>query len=589
MATEHIKRRLGAILAADAAGYSRLMAADEHATVAALDAARAVFRAKIESNQGRVIDMAGDSILALFETATGAVDAAIAIQDALETLAAGIAEDRQMRFRIGIHLGDVIEKADGTIYGDGVNIAARIQAIADPGGVGLSEDVHRQVRDRMKVAFADLGEQTFKNIARPIRTFAVGPRGAGAAKPAEPQSGPPRLSIVVLPFANLGGDAEQDYFVDGVTETLTTDLSRIAGSFVIGRNTAFTYKGKAVDLKQVGRELGVRYALEGSVQRGGNRMRINVQLIETETGQHLWAERFDKPVADLFDMQDEVVARLANQLGAQLVAAEARRAERAPKPDSLDLYFQGWAWVNKGLTPEYLMKARGFFERALALDPGSVENLAGIAGVDGMLGTAFMADDRDSRIQSAEAALTRILSQTPNHAWAHGMLGTVMIYTKRAVKGVAACERALALDPNLVNARAHIGIACHFAGRPAETEGHVREALRLSPRDTRAYMWMGMAGSAKHALREYPEAIDWYRRGLEANRNSPIYHFLLGATLANSGRRDEASEAVRAGLVLDPGFTIRRFLRGAPSDNAAFLEHRGRQIEGLRKAGVPEG
>ena len=233
-------------------------------------------------------------------------------------------------------------------------------------------------RSRLDLAVSDLGEQKLKNIAEPVRAYSLEVGKPAQAKPAA-ASTPPRLSIVVLPFANMGGDPEQEYFVDGVTESLTTDLSRICGSLVIARNTAFTYKGKAVDLKQIGRELGVRYVLEGTVQRGGNRMRVNVQLIDAETGNHLWAERFDKPLADLFDMQDEIVARLANQLGTQLVAAEARRAERSPHPDSMDLYFQGMACANRGSTPEYMAQARGFFERALALDPGNIEALVGTA------------------------------------------------------------------------------------------------------------------------------------------------------------------------------------------------------------------
>ena len=315
-----------------------------------------------------------------------AVRCAIEVQNGMVERNAGLPPERRIEFRVGIHLGDVVEESDGDLMGDGVNIAARLEGIADPGGICLSEDAYRQVRDRLKEGFTDLGEKELKNIARPVRVYAVktGSAGpcAGAAASAPDKAGPPRLSIVVLPFANLGGDPEQEYFVDGVTESLTTDLSRISGSFVIGRNTAFTYKGKHVDLKQIGRELNVRYVLEGSVQRSGNRLRVNVQLIDAETGAHLWAERFDKPVADLFDMQDEIVARLANQLGTQLIAAEARRAEQAPHPDSMDLYFQGMACLNKGLTPEHMTQARGFFERALARDPGNVEALVGTAFVD---------------------------------------------------------------------------------------------------------------------------------------------------------------------------------------------------------------
>ena len=282
------------------------------------------------------------------------------------------------------------------ILGDGVNIAARLEGICEPGGVLISGTAYDHVRGKIDADFVDLGEKALKNIARPVRVYRgrdrLGKRRARAVRRRAERQGPPRLSIVVLPFANIGGDAEQEHFVDGVTESLTTDLSRIRGSFVIGRNTAFTYKGKAVDLKQIGRELNVRYVLEGSVQRGGNRMRVNVQLIDAETGNHLWAERFDKPLADLFDMQDEIVARLAGALNAQLVAAEARRAEQAPNPDSMDLYFQGLAWLNKGLTPDNVAQARSFFDRALSADPDNVDALIRIGARGRARGRKFLCD-----------------------------------------------------------------------------------------------------------------------------------------------------------------------------------------------------
>ena len=279
---------------------------------------------------------------------------------------AGVRPDKRIEFRIGIHLGDVVEESDGDLMGDGVNIAARLEGIANPGAICLSEDAYRQVKGRLDLAVTDLGQTQLKNIAEPIRvySFEVGQpaRAKSAPLTAAQKSAAPRLSIVVMPFANIGGGPKQEPFVDGVTESLTTDLSRIRGAVVIARNTAFAYKGGRVDVTMVGRELNVRYVLEGSVQRGGKRMRVNVQLIDAETGNHLWAERFDKPLADLFDMQDEIVARLAGALNAQLVVAEARRAEQTPNPDSMDLYFQGLAWLNKGLTPDNLSQARSFME-----------------------------------------------------------------------------------------------------------------------------------------------------------------------------------------------------------------------------------
>jgi TolB-like protein len=485
----------------------------------------------------------------------------------------------------------VVEESDGDLMGDGVNIAARLEGIAKPGGICLSDDAYRQVRDRLKETFIDLGEQALKNIARPVRVYAVRTGAEGATpthSPAPERSAPPRLSIVVLPFAALGGDASQDYFADGVTESLTTDLSCIAGSFVIGCNTAFTYKGRAVDLKQIGRELNVCYVLEGSVQRSGNRLRVNVQLIDAESGTHLWADRFEKPAADLFDMQDEIVARLANALNAQLITAEARRAERAPNPDSMDLYFQGMVWANKGSTPEYLTQAHGFFERALALDPCNVEALVGLAAADVRIGGSFMTDDRSARFVEAETALTKALTLAPEHAPAHFWMGVTYAQTNRAALGIAECERALALDRNLAGAHTAIGLAKITDGRPEQTEAHVADALRLSPRDNRGHVWMSFAGVAKFHLGKDDEALACFRRAIEMNRNNPAAHFYVAAIMALHNRLDEARFAVKAGLAFNPTFTISRFRAGAGSDNPTYLAQRERACDGLRMAGVPE-
>jgi len=399
---------------------------------------------------------------------------------------------------------------------------------------------------------------------------------------------PPRLSIVVLPFTNLSGDPEQDYFVDGVTESLTTDLS-CTGLFVIACNSAFSYKGKAIDARQIGRELNVRYMLEGSVQRSGKRLRVNVQLVDAESGHHLWAERFDKPVADLFDMQDEIVSRLANTLDAQLIVAEARRAERSLNPDVMDLYFQGMASLLKGEIPEHLIQARRFFERALVINPRSIGALVGMALADLIMGGALLTDDRATLFSAAETNAIKVLSSAPDHPVAHLVLGSVYISTRRAAQGIAECEQALALDRNLAIAHANIGMAKLYMGRAAETEAHVQEALRLSPRDTFAFSWMTVVGAAKIYLGAYAEAVGWLRRSIEANRNSPIAHFWLAVALGLHGAVGEARTAAKAGLVLDPDFTIRRFRDGAPSDNPTFLANRERVYEGLRMAGVPEG
>jgi TolB-like protein/class 3 adenylate cyclase len=582
-----VGRRLAAIVAADVAGYSRLMGLDEVGTAHALREHRKVTDALVAKHGGRLVKSTGDGMLLEFPSVVDAVECAVAVQAVMAQRNEGVPQDGRMLFRVGVNLGDILIEGDD-ILGDGVNVAARLEGIAEPGGICISSSTYEQVRGKVPVEFIDIGEQMLKNIARPIRVYKVG-LSANAHPAASLPASAPRLSIVVLPFANIGGDPEQEYFVDGVTESLTTDLSRISGAFVIARNTAFTFKGKAVDVKKLGRELNVRYVLEGSVPRGSNRIRVNVQLIDTETGNHLWAERFDKPVADLFDMQDEIVWRLSNTLNAQLIAVEARRAERAPHPDAIDLCFQGAAWFNIGRTPENMAQARGFYERALALEPGNVEALVGTALVDFGIGTNLLLDDRIERLTAAEAAVTKALSLAPNHPMAHCVLGLVKIFTNRAAQGIAECERALTLDRNLAVAHGSIGIAKFYLGRGGETEAHMEHALRLSPRDTLVYIWTMFVGLAKLWQGADAEAIVWLRRSLEANRNHPGAHFNLAAALALVGELDEAQATVQAGLALNPSFTIRRHRTNTPSNHPAYLAGRERVYEALRLAGVPEG
>jgi TolB-like protein/class 3 adenylate cyclase/tetratricopeptide (TPR) repeat protein len=588
-----VERRLSAILAADVAGYSRLMHIDEEATHGKLTALLTdVVAPAIGEHGGRIVKNTGDGFLAEFPSAVEAVRAAVQFQTRIKELTTGDADDRRIAFRVGVNIGDVIVEPHD-IFGDGVNIAARLESIAEPGGICISSSAFDHVRGKVGVEFADMGERNLKNIDRPVRVYAVVREEhspATSAGPARPRAySAPRLSIVVLPFANVSGDPEQDYFVDGVTESLTTDLSRIGGMAVIARNSAFSYKGKAIDVRQVARELNVRYVLEGSVQRGGNRLRVNVQLIDAESGRHLWAERFEKPVAGLFDMQDEIVSRLVHPLGAQLIVAEARRGERSLHPDATDLNFQGLACMYKGATAEHLTQARGFFARALAIDPRSVGALVNMAIVDLTIGASLLADDLTACFLAAETNAIKALSLAPDHALAHRVLGGIYIFTNRAAQGIAECERALALDRNLANAHGAIGIAKYFIGRAAETEGHVLEALRLSPRDIFAHRWMMFAGAAKFWHGDYAEAVAWLRRSIESNRNFPLAHFHLAAALALLGSLDEARAAANAGLTLDPGFTIRRYRANAFSDNLNYLAARERSYEGMRMAGVPEG
>jgi TolB-like protein/Tfp pilus assembly protein PilF len=540
---------------------------------------------------------------------------------------AEVTPDKRIEFRIGIHLGDVVEETDGDLMGDGVNIAARLQGVANPGGICISDDAYRQVKSRLDLMVTDLGPVPLKNIAEPMRAYSleIGSKFAPFADQAKPAPKRHRsftwlaaavaallfvaaasgwyllngrapksaeaahLSIVVLPFANLSSDPSQDYFADGITENLTTELSRLSGSFVIARNTAFTFKGKSIDAKEIGKELGVRYLLEGSVQRDQNQVRVNAQLIDAESGGHLWAERFDKPLSSLFIMQDDIVASLASQLGVELVTDEAHRAERTPTPDSTDLYFQGMAWYNKGRNPPDIDRARGFFERALALDPNNLDAVVGEATADYQVAISYSVDDKAERLKSIEANLNRVLSQSPNSAGAHYLTGRILAQTNRQAQAIEELNRALTLNPNLAAAHALIGLAKLYDGHPEETESHVQAALHASPRDTDANVWVAYVALAKLYLGAYEDAVNLYRRSIELNRNYATARFNYVAALVELGRLDEAKTEVKAALALNPKFTLRRYRDGAQSDDPLYLTRRERIIEDMRKAGVPEG
>jgi TolB-like protein/class 3 adenylate cyclase/Tfp pilus assembly protein PilF len=586
-------RKLAAILVTDIVGYSRLAGADEDRILARLRTLRSdLIEPTISVHRGRVVKGTGDGFIVEFRSVVDAVRCAIELQHGLMERNAGLPPERRIEFRVGIHLGDVVEESDGDLMGDGVNIAARLEGIAKPGAICLSEDAYRQVKGRLDLIVSDLGQTELKNIAEPIRVYSLEVGSAAQASPASnpapaEKPAPPRLSIVVLPFTSLGVDLEHEMFVDGVTESLTTDLSRFNNSVVVSRNTAFTYKGKPVDAKQIGRDLNVRYVLEGSIQRGGSRMRINVQLIDAITGNHLWADRFDKPMADLFDMQDEIVSQLANQLRPELLAAEAKRAETVADPDSVDLYFQGIQWFSKG-GPDNIERARGYFERAVALDPTNIDALVGAARADVLVGAIYTTEHRAERLADAEALLIKGISIAPRNYWAHMWLGFVQIQTNRASRALGELEQALSLNRNLGAAHAWMGQAKITMGRAEEAEAHVDQAFRLSPTDAVAFMWTHVRGLAKLHLGADDEAVAFFRRSVDASRNYPLSHFYMAAALAHLGRLDEARAEVKAGAALAPNYSIARFLSMAESDNPTYLKQRERILEGLRKAGVPE-
>jgi TolB-like protein/class 3 adenylate cyclase/Tfp pilus assembly protein PilF len=591
-------RRLAAILAADVAGYSRLMGADEEGTHERLKAhRRELIDRKIAEHSGRTVKTTGDGMLLEFPSVVDAMRCA-EVQRAMIDREGGMPEDRRIRFRIGINLGDVIVE-DDDIFGDGVNVAARLEALSDPGGLCISRMVWDQVRDKLAYPFEDLGEQSVKNIARPVRVYAMradavaslpqvattarsisGPQGIAAriaglvgggiagwrawpivnpsSSPpvantigddkAVTLSKPPRLSIVVLPFANLSNDPEQEYFADGITEDLTTDLSRISGSFVIARNTAFTYKGKAVDAKQIGRELGVRYVLEGSVRRSGSQVRVNAQLVDAETGAHLWAERFDRDNANLLRIQDDITQRIASELRAELVEAESQRAmrERPNNPDAIDLAMQARALLNKPLSPEQNAQIRRLCERALAIDPENLDALVALAasylvGVHDLLVT----DDYEWT-RRAKDAVTRALAIDARNARAFQIKSRILAYnTELDYRGqideaIDAAETAIALDPNLAGAYGWLARLHAKAGHPERTAALVQQAMRLSPRDPNTANWLYQIGTSQLQMGRYDEAIVTLRKSVGGNPNLAISWANLTAAYLGAGRESEA-------------------------------------------------
>ncbi len=590
MAIERPNRRLTTILAADAAGYSRLVGADEEGTLGRLRAIRKdLIDPLIAAHRGRIVKTTGDGLLVEFASVVDAVRSAVEMQRAMADGNAGLAPDKRIEFRIGINLGDVVVEDDGDLMGEGVNVAARLEGIAEPGGICLSSAAYDQVRGKIDIGVQDRGEQRLKNIAEPVRVFAFSP--AQPAVAALHTAVAPRLSIVVLPFVNLSADSGQDYFVDGVTESLTTDLSRIPGAFVIARNTAFTFKGKPVDARAIGRELGVRYVMEGSVQGGGDRIRVNAQLIDTETGSHLWAERFDKPRADIFDMQDEITTRLARTVGIELVAAEGRRAERE-RPnnmDAVDLAMRGWAILNQPLSLQRAREARELFDAALRLDDRNVEALIGLASYHVNNVRTFAATNRDEELRIAATATTKALTLAPGNALAHFVRANVLHVSGATERSLRELEFAVTLDRNLAWAHADAGFMKVLLGRAEEAEADLANAIRLSPRDPGLDRWYGLLGIADLYLGRLESALDRLRKSVEINPDVALTQFFLAAASALNGHAAEAREARDAGLRLDANFTVARFRNERRSDNPIFLAQRERIFEGLSLAGVPEG
>ena len=592
MPIERPNRRLTTILAADAVGYSRLVGTDEEGTLKHLRALRKdLIDPMIAAHRGRMVKTTGDGFLVEYASVVDAVRSAVEMQRAMADSNAGLAPDKRIEFRFGINLGDVVVEDDGDLMGDGVNVAARLEGIAEPGGICLSGAAYDQVRGKIDIGAQDRGEQHLKNIAEPVRIYALSPVHPVVA--ASHTAVAPRLSIVVLPFVNLGGNSEQDYFVDGITESLTTDLSRIPGAFVIARNTAFTFKNKPVDARVIGRELGVRYVMEGSVQSSGSgdRIRVTARLIDTETGAHLWAERFDKPRGDIFEMQDEIITRLARTVGIELVAAEGRRAERE-RPnnmDAVDLTMRGWAILNQPLSLRRDREACDLFEAALRLDDRNVEALVGLAFRHVNDVRIFASTNRDEQLRIAEKAITEALALAPGNALAHFVRANILHVSGETERSLRELELAITLDRNLAWAHADAGFIKVLLGCAEEAEADLTNAIRLSPRDPGLDRWHALLGIADLFLGRLGSALDRLRKSVEMNPNVALTQFFLAAASALSGRAAEAQEARNAGLLLDPNFTVARFRNEPRSKNATFLAQRERIYEGLSLAGVPEG
>jgi TolB-like protein len=490
-------RRLTAILAADVAGYSRLMGADEEGTHERLKAhLRELIDPKLAEHRGRVVKNTGDGLLAEFASVVDAIRCAVEVQRGMAERNVDTPPQQRIEFRVGINLGDVIAEGED-IFGDGVNIAARLETLAEPGGICISRVVRDQVRDKVAFAFEDLGEQQVKNIARPVRVYALRPETITALPlsslpPAASISQPavaPRLSIVVLPFANLSDDREQQYFADGITEDLTTDLSRIAGVFVISRNTAFTYRNKPTDTKQIGRELGVRYVLEGSVRRSGNQVRVNAQLIDAKTDAHLWTERF---ACDLFALQDEITSRIAVALNLELISTEAARPTE--HPDALDYLLRGRAAMSKPPTRENFAEQICLFERALTLNPRSVEAQSLLANALTSRVLDQMSASAAADIARAEGLAGQALAASPRNPLAHYAKGHVLRAQNRFDEAITEYETVIAVDRNRVNAYTHLGQCKFYNGLIEEYIPLVEWAIRLSPRDPSSAF--GLAGLA---------------------------------------------------------------------------------------------
>jgi adenylate cyclase len=575
-------RRLAAILAADVAGYSRLMAEDEAGTLAALKAHRRdLFDPETARHGGRIVKLMGDGVLVEFPSVVDAVECALAIQRAL----AG--EDGKIKLRIGINLGDVIIDGDD-IYGDGVNVAARLEAVAEPGGIAISGMVHEGLGNRVEVDFSDAGEHQVKNMARPIRVF----RWAGSTILRPSAAGGPALalpdkpSIAVLPFTNMSGDPEQEFLAEGISEDIITALSQVRWLFVIARNSTFSYKGTSPDVRQVSRDLGVRYVLEGSVRKGGNRIRITAQLIEATTGRHVWADRYDRDLGDVFALQDEITETLMAAIEPELGKVERERAIRKP-PETLDAWttFQRGLWHHYKFTKEENAQAQALFRKAIELDPNFSRALSALAHArywDTLFG--YSASPEEALNEALELA-RKAISLDDKEPFAHFALGRVQTLKGDLETAIAELEESIELNPSFAHAYYGLGFALILAGRPEDAVPTIDKAIRLNPHDPSIWTFMGGRSVALLVLERHEEALHWAMKSVRQANAGWLIYAILAAVLGHLGRAEEARRAGGEALRLKPDFSASFIARTLPFQNAAHLDH---FICGLRKAGLPE-
>jgi len=577
-----VERKLAAIFAADIAGYSRLMARDEVGTLARLKRCRAIIDRLIASHHGRIFNTAGDSVVADFASAVDAVQCAVAVQAAIATENAGGTANEPMQFRIGVHVGDVMVDGDN-LLGDGVNIAARLEALAEPGAICISATARDHIGNKLPLAFDDVGDQKVKNIDQAIRVYRV----QVEKLPAQPVAAlplPDKPSIAVLPFANMSGDPEQEYFADGMVEEISTALSRIRWFFVIARNSTFTYKGHAVDVKQVGCELGVRYVLEGSVRKSGNRIRITAQLVEAATGNYVWAERYDRDLADIFAVQDEITERVVAAIEPELYAAEHVRSQSKP-PDSLD----GWECVIRALsligqgTRDENTEAEALCRRAIAVAPGYGRAHSLLAWA--LLRRTVWSGDLQTVVPEISAETQTALAIDDRDPWAHLAQGMLQQRLGHPGEAARSARRALELNPNFALAHAFLASALGRQGAYQKAVNCAEHALRLSPRDRLVGYYASLAMAQVHFAGErYPECVIWTRNMIEKSPGYLPGHFFLTAALAMAGDLAAAAEARGTLLRLRPEFSL-TWMNENARQTGKLAE---RLCEGLRKAGVPE-